>query len=314
MKGASVMYEKTDVKLAHHHTAVCCSHWEDTVAFYKALGFVLENDWYWPDGVKNHKSLLSYQGLPDCWMELFEYPEGKNALNERYTHSAGCVYEFALEAGSPASVDRFWAMAVGTAGGRSVMAPANVCVPGEKGPWKTRQAILAGVDGEHIAVVFDEERCAKRGGESDGILGFHHNALRVAALPRSIEFYTAMGFSLRDVYTGADSVRFALLELSNGNGLLLREDGKSGLPSDVERMRAAGSMFQYCFRTECADDIDRIYDHCLRIGGRERIKPFWHEEYGEAAWVDHPAFAYGPDDEILEFLYIDYRGKEPKHE
>ena len=33
MKGASVMYEKTDVKLAHHHTAVCCSHWEDTVAF-----------------------------------------------------------------------------------------------------------------------------------------------------------------------------------------------------------------------------------------------------------------------------------------
>ena len=305
------MAKQHNVKLAHHHTAVCCEHWETSLAFYEKIGFVLENDWYWPDGVKNHKSLLSYGGKSDCWMELFEYPGSKGILNERYTDSAGCVYQFALEAGSPAAVDAFFRLATGEAGGSCVMEPCDIIVPGMSTVWETRQAVVAAPDGEHIAVVYDRERSLARGGDRDEMIGFHHNALHVADIVRSINFYEAMGFSLRDIFHERNGVEFAIMTLENGNGLLIRADGKTGLPTDVERMRAAGSMFQYCFSVETAQGIDDIYEHCLKVGGRDRIKPFLREAYGMANWVDRPAFCYGPDDEILEFLYINYEnGKE----
>ena len=63
------MSEKLDMTLAHHHTALCVSNWEISSAFYERLGFRVENDWYWPDGVKNHKSLLCFCKKPDCWLE-----------------------------------------------------------------------------------------------------------------------------------------------------------------------------------------------------------------------------------------------------
>ena len=140
------------------------------------------------------------------------------------------------------------------------------------------------------------------------VKGFHHNALRVADIDRSVKFYEGMGFSLIDIYTDEDTGRRnALLRLSNGNGLFLTESKGGGLPSDVERMRTAGSMFQYCFWIGSREEVDAVYEHSLAIGARERIKPFDHEAYGMCHWEDRPAFVYGPDDEILEFLYIDYK-------
>lgn len=140
------------------------------------------------------------------------------------------------------------------------------------------------------------------------VKGFHHNALRTADIERSVRFYEDMGFNLADIYTDEETgERHALLRLENGNGLLLTESRTGTLPTDVERMRAAGSMFQYCFWIGSRDDVDRIYEHSLSVGARERIKPFDHEAYGMCRWEDRPAFVYGPDGEILEFLYIDYK-------
>ena len=298
------MEEKLNIHLAHHHTAICCGYWKNTVEFYQKLGYILENDWYWPDGVKNHKSLLSFQRQKDCWLELFEYPEGRNGLTPRYTDSAGCVFEFALKCCSDEAIDSVFQYALDEMGAKAVLTPRNYEYEGTKGTWKLRKATIAGPDGEHITFIHS------RGEETEdvfkGISGFHHNSLHVAELEKSVDFYEKMGFTAVDVYKDDSGVRFSLMRLPNGNGLLLKEDGKEGLPTDIERMRAAGSMFQYCFGIENAEDIEAIYDYSLIIGGRERIKPFWHESYGMASWKDHPAFTYGPDNEILEFLYIDY--------
>ncbi len=140
------------------------------------------------------------------------------------------------------------------------------------------------------------------------VKGFHHNALRVADIERSVKFYTLLGFNLQGIFTNEKTgERLAMLKLENGNGLLLNETDKGALPTDIERMRTAGSMFQYCFSINSAEEVDEVYEYCLSIGARERIKPFWHEAYGMCHWEDRPAFVYGPDDEILELLYIDYK-------
>lgn len=306
------MAEKHNLNIAHHHTAICCENWDRTVPFYLALGYVMENDWYWPDGVKNHKSLMSFNHLDDCWLELFEYPGSEGVLNERYTESAGCVFEFALRCESAQAVDGAYSIAVNAPLGKAVGAPRDYEFKGEKRVWKFRKATVAGPDGEHITFIFDYDGKEERA-QVNGIVGFHHNALRVSDLKRAVDFYDGMGFELDDIYPLDDGTSIALLRLPNGNGILLRDGGKKDLPTDMERMRAAGSMFQYCFKIQSAEDIDTIYNHSIAIGGRERIKPFWHEAYGLASWVDRPAFTYGPDDEILEFLYIDYdNGKKQK--
>lgn len=148
------MSEKTPISLAHHHTAVCVSHWETSVAFYEKLGFTVINDWFWPDGVKNHKSLLQFGGRPDCWLELFEYPEGRGKLNEDYTQAPGCVYHFALETLEESGVDLMYAHAI-SAGGSPAEPPRDFRFKGEKGVWSFRRATVAGPDGELISFVYD---------------------------------------------------------------------------------------------------------------------------------------------------------------
>mgnify|MGYP000871064640 FL=1 len=305
------MSEKLDMTLAHHHTALCVSNWEISSAFYERLGFRVENDWYWPDGVKNHKSLLCFCKKPDCWLELFEYPEGKGALTERFTKSAGCVYQFALETFLPGDVDRLYQFAL-SAGGSACQEPGDLHLEGGGNKdADVRKAVVCGPDREHIVFLcpIDGEKEGTTGDSPlDGVKGFHHNALRIADPERSVCFYRGLGFKVAGVYKAEDgNATQTLMRLPNGNGLLLRSDGKPGLPSDVERMRAAGSMFQYCFWVDRAEGIDTVYQFCLDHGASERIKPFWHEAYGLSHWEDKPAFVYGPDDEILEFLYIDYK-------
>ncbi len=142
------------VQLAHHHTAICVSHWETSVAFYKELGFEVENDWYWPDGVKNHKSLLRLKKQQDCWLELFEYPEGKGSLTEDFTKSAGCVYRFTLEVTDDWAVNLLYDHAL-LSGGTGVKAPHEVKLWGVDRVWRMREATVAGPDGEHICFIYD---------------------------------------------------------------------------------------------------------------------------------------------------------------
>ena len=304
------MSDTVGVALTHHHTAVCVSDWAVSAAFYEQLGFRVENDWYWPDGVRHHKSLLRFRDREDCWLELFEFPEGRGRLTDRYTRSAGCVYHFALETFFPDDVDRLYQYALDL-GGRPGEAPETAVLAGAgNADWAMRRASVLGPDGERIAFLCPIAGQAPVGctvgEELDGVKGFHHNALRVADLDRSVGFYQSLGFETAGRYWERGT-NLALMRLPNGNGLLLRGDGREGLPTDVERMQAAGSMFQYCFWVNGPEEIDRAYDFCVAHGARERIRPFWHEAYGLSHWVDKPAFVYGPDDEILEFLYIDYQ-------
>ena len=148
------MSGKFSIELAHHHTAICVSHWETSAAFYRQLGFTVVNDWYWPDGVKNHKSLLRFGEKPDCWLELFEYPEGKGKLTDDYTEAPGCVYQFAMETMEESGVDLMYAHAL-SAGGSAVAPPHDVRLKGSRGVWSFREATVAGPDGEHITFIYD---------------------------------------------------------------------------------------------------------------------------------------------------------------
>ena len=295
---------------AHHHTAICVADWNRSVAFYERLGFQVQNDWFWPDGTRNHKSLLRFRDRADCWLELFEYPEGAGTLTSRFRMAAGSVYTFALSVYCPEDVDALYRWAL-EAGGTSVSCPHEERWRGEKGMLSVRSAVVAGPDGEPLTFHWDEnnpvpDACAVSS-RTERIRGFHHNAVRVSDLERSIQFYEKLGFDLQDIYRKDDSVvRFALLVMENGSGLMLREESEGVLPTDTERLRTPGGLFQYCFRVDEPEGIDAIYGYCVGLGAKERIRPFWHDGYGMKHWVDHPAFVYGPDDEILEFLYIDY--------
>lgn len=301
---------------AHHHTALCVENWERSVSFYESLGFVVENDWFWPDGATNHKSLLRFQKVDNCWLELFEYPEGAGALTERFRTAAGSVSAYVLAVRRAEDVDAVYAHAL-SHGGTPVREPHGEQWTGRRGTLLLRTASVAGPDGEIICFQWDDE-----GGEAETreevdpavrcIKGFHHQLLRVSRLERSVDFYDRLGFELQDIYTEQETgVRFAMLRMEDGSGLLLREESEGRLPTDVERLRTPGGLFQYCFRVDQPEGIDAIYGYCVGLGARERIKPFWHDGYGMKHWEDHPAFVYGPDDEILEFLYIDY--KEAQH-
>lgn len=142
------------IRLAHHHTAICVAHWETSVAFYEKLGFSVVNDWYWPDGVKNHKSLLRFGDRPDCWLELFEYPEGRGTLTKDYTEPPGCVYRFALEAASAEAVEELYTLAL-SSGGAAAEPPHEVILQGEKSCLKIYEATVSGPDGEHITFLYE---------------------------------------------------------------------------------------------------------------------------------------------------------------
>lgn len=153
-KGEKTMSDIFSIELSHHHTAVCVSHWETSAEFYKQLGFTVANDWYWPDGVKNHKSLLRFGDKPDCWLELFEYPDGKGELTDDYTDLPGCVYRFALEVDGREAVDELYELAL-SAGGKEAEAPHEVILQGLRSCLKIREATVSGPDGEHITFLYE---------------------------------------------------------------------------------------------------------------------------------------------------------------
>lgn len=304
---------------AHHHTALCVENWARSVAFYESLGFVVENDWFWPDGTANHKSLLRFQKVDNCWLELFEYPEGAGTLTERFRTAAGSVSAYVLAVRRAEDVDAVYDHML-SHGGAPVQSPHEERWMGRQGTRLLRTASAAGPDGEIICLQWDQEAGEDRTAEpaemtecaASRIKGFHHQTLRVSQLERSVDFYERLGFTVQDTYEEQETgVRFAMLHMEDGSGLLLREESEGQLPTDVERLQTPGGLFQYCFRIDQPEGIDAVYGYCVGLGARERIKPFWHDGYGMKHWEDHPAFVYGPDGEILEFLYIDY--KEARH-
>lgn len=298
--------------ISHHHTALCVENWERSVAFYESLGFVVENDWFWPDGTTNHKSLLRFQGVNNSWLELFEYPSGVGTFEERFRNTPGSVYSYVMETGTKEDVDAVYRYAL-KHGADVAVEPHKEVWKGMKGSITIYTAMVSGPDGEFIGFqcVMDVEYAetsaeAANGLVSNCIKGFHHQTLLVANLKQSVDFYERLGFEVQDWYTEEKGIRLVLLYMEDGSGLLLREEGKGEVPTDKERLQTPGTLFQYCFWVDKPEGIDSVYGYCLEIGAKERIAPFWHDGYGMKHWKDHPAFVYGPDNEILEFLYINY--------
>lgn len=296
---------------SHHHTAVCVSDWKRSVEFYESLGFRVINDWFWPDGTTNHKSLLRFRDKQNCWLEPFEYPDGAGQLTERFHMAPGAVYSYVMAVNRKEDVDIVYRHAL-SKGGSSAAEPWDTVWQGKIGTVRTRSASVADPDGAIFSFHWNDTLAEADVDESadaeERIRGFDHQVLRVSCLERSVEFYDRLGFCLQDIYSEeGSSVRFAMMRMDNGSGLLLLEEGEGEIPTDVERLRTPGGLFQYCFWVDKPEGIDQIYGYCVGLGAKERIKPFWHDGYGLKHWEDHPAFVYGPDDEILEFLYINYK-------
>lgn len=138
------------------------------------------------------------------------------------------------------------------------------------------------------------------------IVGHHHNALCVSNLKESLRFYEALGFhesSARGKSPGEHDRKTMLVHPSDpGTCMELYECGGENHTLAEDHKEMAGSWWQFCFEMQAPEDVDRIYEYALSIGGKPRIAPVDVKMYGPRKQMCREAFVFGPDGEIIEFV------------
>jgi len=129
-------------------------------------------------------------------------------------------------------------------------------------------------------------------------MGFHHIALNVTNLDRSLAFYVGgLGFRLYRSWTNAGSGNRAAMVDFGGGRLELFEGAAKG-----EITTPAGSYPHFAFAVE---DVEKAYRIALDAGAEPKSEPRSLAIPSEPPLPITIAFVYGPDGEQLEFFKED---------
>lgn len=126
-------------------------------------------------------------------------------------------------------------------------------------------------------------------------LGFHHIALKVKDLDKSIEFYT-IGLGMTPVVGWREGdKRIQMLDLGNGDILELFAGGS-------DELQAVGKWQHFAM---CVEDVDAAYKTAIKAGAESHIEPktvpLDSQPYKMSIRI---AFVKGLDGEQLEFFKV----------
>jgi len=135
------------------------------------------------------------------------------------------------------------------------------------------------------------------------IKGYNHTALTVSDWDRSMKFYQALGFRFDNewYHPSGNGWKMAMLTSDCAGQIEFFDRGRDTLPDADARMHTPGCYYRLCYEVNSAGAIDELYERALSAGGSENMppRPLEGSENGRAAAV------YGPDSEVIMFLYGD---------
>ncbi len=121
--------------------------------------------------------------------------------------------------------------------------------------------------------------------------GFHHIALKVNDFDASLEFYKALGFTVKCCWGEGDK-RAVMLDMGDGTIIEMFAGGKDE--------PAEGRYFHLAIK---AEDVDFAYNTALKAGATPKLEPFSIEIDSKPCPMSlYIAFVFGPSGEVLEFF------------
>ena len=128
-------------------------------------------------------------------------------------------------------------------------------------------------------------------------MGFHHIALKCKDFDKSIQFYEAMGGTVK-VAWGEGMNRAAMIDLGDGGCIELFAGG-TGKKTECDDQSG-----EWIHLAVSCDDPDAAFAAAIAAGAAERNTPFDTVIPSDVPVPVRIAFVYGPDREVIEFFHV----------